>query len=273
MQIAQKCKARVCHRQVGAALVDAEGNILATGTNEAPRAGGGVYGESLLDEEQADCRCAMFRDPEDRYCRNTKEQNQIINNLISRIPELDVLSADRKDSLAIQLRSSRIGGLLEFSRAVHAEMDALLSAARKGTSLIATRLFRYHVSLPFCARHIVTAGVDEVQYIEPYPKSLAFNLHKDAIAIERPDWTAPSEGGSRVLFRPFSGVAPRLYERCFSKDRELKDKNTGIMKLKSPVGEVRGTYRVEVIPKWKLNSQDRLNCEREDRKATSRSGR
>ena len=36
-------------RQVGAALVDRNGNLLATGTNEVPRAGGGVYGESFSD--------------------------------------------------------------------------------------------------------------------------------------------------------------------------------------------------------------------------------
>ena len=32
-------------RQVGAALMDERGDIVATGTNEVPRAGGGVYGD------------------------------------------------------------------------------------------------------------------------------------------------------------------------------------------------------------------------------------
>jgi len=221
-------------RQVGAALVDKDGNVVATGCNEAPRAGGGVYGETLDAENAPDYRCAMFPLEADRFCRNTREQNEIIKDLIRQIPELKVLNDDRKESLTVELRRTRIGGLVEFSRAVHAEMDALLSAARKGTSLLATRLFVTTFPCHYCARHIVTAGVDEVQYIEPYPKSLAFNLHKDAIAIEHPDWIAPSKGGDKVLFRPFSGVAPRLYERCFLKDRELKDKNTGIMKIQPP---------------------------------------
>ena len=176
----------------------------------------------------------MFPLEADRFCRNTEEQNVIITDLIKQIPELKSLSDTRKASLAIELRGTRIGSLVEFSRAVHAEMDALLSAARKGTSLQATRLFVTTFPCHSCARHIVTAGVDEVQYIEPYPKSLAFDLHKDAIAIEHPDWIAPSKGGDKVLFRPFSGVAPRLYKRCFLKDRELKDKNTGIMKIQPP---------------------------------------
>lgn len=32
-----------------------------------------------------------------------------------------------------------------------------------------------------------------------------------------------------MLFRPFIGVAPRLYRRAFLKDRDLKDNVTGDM--------------------------------------------
>jgi Cytidine and deoxycytidylate deaminase zinc-binding region len=82
-----------------------------------------------------------------------------IIELIKQIPELDILGDARKAKLAIELRTTRIGGLVEFSRAVHAEMDALLSAARKGTSLIASRLFVTIFPCHYGARHIVTAGV------------------------------------------------------------------------------------------------------------------
>ena len=43
-------------RQVGAALLDRQGNVIATGTNEVPRAGGGVYGEGFAPEV-GDHRC------------------------------------------------------------------------------------------------------------------------------------------------------------------------------------------------------------------------
>jgi len=218
-------------RQVGAAVVDIHGNVVATGTNEVPRGGGGVYGESF-DPERHDARCAMFGDSRERYCRNTRQQKEIIDDPPIRV--LRDVPAERKPTLVAELRNTRIGGLLEFSRAVHAEMDALLSAARKGVSLTGTRLFTTTFPCHYCARHIVAAGVDEVQYIEPYPKSQALNLHKDAIAVEHTGWTPPSRGGEKVLFRPFSGVAPQLYKRAFMKDRELKDGHTGEMQIKSP---------------------------------------
>jgi len=220
-------------RQVGAALVDRAGNIISTGTNEVPKAGGGVYGETF-GRSEIDDRCALRRTADKRYCSNTREQNRIIEDLISEIPELAALDADRKRALAVDLRRTRIGGLLEFSRAVHAEMDALLSAAREGFSLVGTRLFVTTFPCHYCARHLVTAGVDEVQYIEPYPKSQALDLHEDAIQVEGSGWKQPSEGGTKVLFRPFSGVAPRMYKRSFMKDRDLKNKDTGLREFGDP---------------------------------------
>ncbi len=220
-------------RQVGAAVVDINGNLISTGTNEAPKAGGGVYGESFK-EGDSDFRCAMFSEEAERFCRNTVQQNLIINELIEQVPELKLLTPERKSQLSKDLRKTRIGSLIEFSRAVHAEMDALLSAAREAVSLVGTRIFVTTFPCHYCARHIVSAGVDEVQYIEPYPKSQALNLHKDAIVVEHSGWIPPSQGGTHVLFRPFSGVAPILYKRAFLKDRDLKDNSTGKMTIKAP---------------------------------------
>jgi deoxycytidylate deaminase len=221
-------------RQVGAALVDRAGNVVATGTNEVPTAGGGVYGESFM-MGRLDDRCAFRRPDERKYCSNTKEQNRIIEELVEGVPELNSLPLQRRTVLISELRKTRIGGLLEFSRAVHAEMDALLSAARQGISPIGTRLYVTTFPCHYCARHLVTAGVDEVQYIEPYPKSQALDLHDDAIQITAKNWAPPSQGGgNKVLFRPFSGVAPRLFGRAFLKDRDLKNKESGLIDIGTP---------------------------------------
>jgi hypothetical protein len=44
---------------------------------------------------------------------------------------------------------------------------------------------------------------------------------------------APQDSG-KVLFKPFVGVAPRLYARVFKKDREYKDKVTGVFSIGEP---------------------------------------
>ena len=236
MAFAAKLRSACLSRQVGAALVDRNGRIIATGANEVPRAGGGVYGEQF-DEEPHDGRCAFrpLGDQEKPYCSNNREQSEIIEDLIREIPELAAITdPERRDRLVAILRGTRIGGLLEFSRAVHAEMDALLAAARLGISTLGTRLFVTTFPCHYCARHLVGAGVDEVQYIEPYPKSRALKLHDDAITKTALGWKPMAQGGPRVLFRPFTGVAPRLYRRAFLKDRDLKDDTSGEMQVGEP---------------------------------------
>lgn len=226
-------------RQVGAALVDANGNVVATGTNEVPMAGGGVYGEGFDDggeRDPPDHRCIYRRQVggETPYCSSTDEQGRLVEKLIQQIPELNETDGMRKKALVQEIRESGVGDLLEFSRAVHAEMDALMSAAREGITTVGTRLFVTTFPCHYCARHIVTAGVDEVQFIEPYPKSRATDLHSDSIQTRPSGWRAPSKGGDKVLFRPFVGVAPRMYRRAFLKDREYKNPLTGKLYFGAP---------------------------------------
>ena len=222
-------------RQVGAALLDQHSSLVSTGTNEVPRAGGGVYGGILTPHQNGDPeRRDDFRFfVHNKHCTNTFERNMIIEALIKSIDELR--TSNRKNEIRTEIRNSRIGQLLEFSRSVHAEMDALLSAGRSGITTIGTRLFVTTFPCHNCARHIVTAGVEEVQYIEPYLKSKAIPLHGDAIVTNPKEWWRSTEAGEEpanrpnVLFRAFIGVAPRLYRRAFFKDYELKDSQTGEM--------------------------------------------
>ena len=241
-------------RQVGAALVADDGTIVATGVNEVPRAGGGVYGEDIsLESTIADHRCAYRRLTDQKpFCSNNREQNKIINELVDALPALSEI--EDRENLIAKIRQTRLGQLIEFSRAVHAEMDALLSASREGTSTVGTRLFVTTFPCHYCARHIVSAGVQEVQFVEPYPKSLALMLHDDAIETAPAQWNPPGRRTTRtylpsseesiemnegkVLFHPFVGVAPRLYIRAFQDRRQLKDKITGELKIEqSELGE------------------------------------
>lgn len=45
----------------------------------------------------------------------------------------------------------------------------------------------------------------------------------------------------KVVFRPFVGVSPRLYQRAFLKDRDYKDKSTGDFAMGEPNWSARNT--------------------------------
>ncbi|MBY0432389.1 MAG: hypothetical protein K2Q10_14430, partial [Rhodospirillales bacterium] len=193
-------------------------------------AGGGVYGQAEEPPGVPDYRCAFY--PHKQGCRNNEEQNGIIAELIEVLDDFG--GSGDPAALLNRLRRTRIGALLEYSRSVHAEMDALLAAGRNGIPTVGARLFVTTYPCHYCARHIVAAGIHEVQYIQPYPKSRARRLHDDSLTDQPDQAITASRPGGKVLIRPFVGVAPRLYQRAFLKDRELKDPTTGALDITPP---------------------------------------
>jgi deoxycytidylate deaminase len=183
-------------RQVGAAITSSAHQLLSVGWNDVPKAGGGVY---TGDDSTNDCRC--FKDG--GYCRNTKQQKLLL------------------DQLQPSGKSDRIRDLLEFSRAVHAEMAAITAVGRGQTGELENSMM-YVTTYPchICARHIVAAGIQRVVYIEPYPKSMAGELHGDSIGPP-----------PKVTFAPYNGIAPGNWTRYFKKSEERKDEETGVFRL------------------------------------------
>jgi deoxycytidylate deaminase len=118
------------------------------------------------------------------------------------------------------LRDKRISNLLEFGRVVHAEMNALMDAARRGVRLRGATMYCTTFPCHVCARHILAAGIRRVVYIEPYPKSLAEEMYRDAIVVDG------SNGGDEnaLRFDSFVGIAPRRFIECFEALKR-KDKN------------------------------------------------
>lgn len=216
-------------RQVGASILDANGELLATGTNDVPKHGGGLYQD---DDGRSDNRCYRWLGrSETPQCHNDATKAAIYDQLFKELGSLLVKDADPA-SVRKAVERTRIKDLIEFSRAVHAEMDALVGIARNGgQSCRGGSLYCTTYPCHNCARHIVAAGIREVFYIEPYTKSMANDLHKDSIV----DATATHGGrDTHVNFQLFSGVAPRRFARLFEKRSDLKDAN-GIYRGVSPV--------------------------------------
>lgn len=191
-------------RQVGAVITSANGEIIATGANDTPRAGGGQYHPGTADK----------RDYIFGVDSNTQKRNELIVDVVKRLkPEIASNDKDLLEKGMELLKGSRLLDITEFARDVHAEMEAISSCARVGISTQGATLYTTTFPCHNCTKHIIASGINRVVYVEPYPKSLAEELHGEAIVVARPQEQASAE---KVRFEPFVGIGARRYFDLFS---------------------------------------------------------
>jgi deoxycytidylate deaminase len=185
--------------RVGAVVIDKFGTVVASGANmhpldpETPNYGESHFG---IRELVAD---TMIKLRDAGYLSETASANA----------GDDQIEVFAEQLLLKVLKDARIRDLVEFQLPVHAEMNALLGALRRGVSLSACSIFVTAHPCHLCAKHLIPLDL-EVVYLEPYPKGRAGVMYGDA-ALEH--------------FRPFTGVAPRRFESLFrmSEDRKNPD--------------------------------------------------
>lgn len=196
-------------RQVGATIISNDGEVISTGCNEVPKAGGGLY---WADDP------FPKRDLEIGFDKNSKVKQELVEDMMHRLQEKGWLNEAKlpKDVKELfqaaalnpdaPLLDCQLLDVLEYGRTVHAEMAAITEAARRGHPIKGARLFTTTFPCHICARHIISAGISEVVYVEPYPKSRTQELYSDSVVVNPKEPVV-----DKVNFVPFSGVAPRRY--------------------------------------------------------------
>lgn len=207
-------------RQVGAAIISRGGEIACLGCNEVPKAGGGTYWTGDKNDT---------RDFTKGYDYNTTRKRGMLIDVVLRLKDHKLLATkiadlDEQeleevlfDGRMSQIKDAQILDTLEFGRGIHAEMCALMDAARNGRPVKDHLLFTTVFPCHNCAKHIVGAGIAEVFYLKPYPKSEASLLYPDSIVTD-----VDGKRDDRVSFRQFTGITPRRYPWLFEKEK-LKD--------------------------------------------------
>ena len=207
-------------RQVGAAILSANGEVVSIGANEVPKPHGGMYweGESSDDrdvargQDESDLyRHSLVADALERLkrakwlddTRSTYSRERLAREALVRAPP------DGPPESAGPLRSASVMDILEFIRAMHAEQAAIADAACRGVSVRGCILYVTTFPCHECARLILGSGIGRVVYIEPYAKSRAVQLYPRGIALDE------NEDGSRIPFVPFSGIAPAAFKQLF----------------------------------------------------------
>jgi cytidine deaminase len=194
-------------RQVGASIVDRDGEIVALGTNDVPKAGGGQYWPDQNRDDGRDFR--LEKDKSTEIKRRAVDQFLHSLSLHGHIKPPDLTA----EAVWDWLEGTDFMNVGEFGRATHAEMSALMHAARRGRPVERCTLYTTTYPCHVCTRHILQAGIERVVFNEPYPKSLARYLHPDSISMGN---KAPRD---HVPFEPFVGLSPTLYLGVFRAPR------------------------------------------------------
>lgn len=215
-------------RQVGAVVTDSQGYIAATGCNEVPYPGGGIFYEGRRGGPGDNRDFTKQLDP------NYIEIQRSLIELVGVLKQAGYVEDDSPDAKIVEalmqghhkelVSNTRIRNLIEFGRIVHAEMNSICEAAAAGRPVRGGSLYCTTFPCHVCARHIISSGIREVIYIEPYPKSMTGQLYVDEIRFAH---EAPTEEDSdkidQVTFRPFHGTSPTLFQRVF-RYRPRKDR-------------------------------------------------
>lgn len=224
-------------RQVGAAIFAESGEIISLGSNEVPRAGGGTYwADDPFDDRD-------FKRKSDSNFLRKKEILAELVSIIAPAVNADELMNEPK------IRDSQLMDALEYGRMVHAEMSALSDAARAGHSVIGGTLYCTTFPCHMCAKQIVAAGIKNVVFLEPYPKSLAADLHADSIRVEGSD-RGHYQSFPAVDFDHFFGVTPRRYREIFERGSRKNEKDGSFVEYQNgealPIIDVKYPFYVQL---------------------------
>lgn len=240
------------NRQVGAVIVNLtrrqganikNADVIAVGMNEVPCGGGGFY----WGDESPDNRDQKLLERGDDRAAEIKigVLAELIERLVKEEGLRDQIGTRQPSDLARDLvknhslKGTQFMEIGEFSRPVHAEMAALIDAARRGVAVEGHSMYVTTFPCHNCAKHIIAAGIRRVVYLEPYPKSRALDLHGEEIFSEL---TARSPYKEQVEFFAFSGVAPRQYSQLFSMGERGAKRGNSLQKWDAQKGSLSPLY-------------------------------
>lgn len=195
-------------RQVGAAIVNEDNELISIGFNDVSKIGGGHFGP--LDSNDQ-------RDYTQKIDYNEDKLNEISKKLSDQLKSKQS-TEDKKEKKISEIIKNEIKIITEFKRSTHAEMSALLDAARRGISVKGCDLYVNTYPCHNCAKHIIASGLSSVVFLHPYPKSEAKKMFSEMITHSLKKKKSTKK--STLNFKSFSGLAPNRFMYAFQNNKE-----------------------------------------------------
>ncbi len=179
-------------RHIGACIISEYGEVIAAGSIRAPNSDSNTTDDGMRSIEAG-------------YC-----------NFKSKIHDMREW-LDNEESTKAKEVSEFLRDSLDFHPCTHAEIAAIMDAAKLGISVRNATLYSTTFPCHLCAKDIISAGIKKVVFIEPYPKSKNEELYSKLIVID-----ALGEVRGMIPFNTFFGVGPRRYNYVYSLENRPK---------------------------------------------------
>lgn len=123
-----------------------------------------------------------------------------------------------------------LGGLLDFHPCTHAEIAAIIDAAKLGVSIRNSTLYTTTFPCHLCAKDIINAGIKRVVYLEAYPKSKNKDLYPNLIDFD------PKFESELIPFNFYWGIGPKRFIYAYSLENKITEENSlpPLLKYETP---------------------------------------
>lgn len=184
-------------RHIGAAIISENGEVISVASIRAPSKNS--TNPSLHDRN-------LIQDGYDHFHKNIKSWERILKNCLN--------CKEVQDKEHIKSLRKFISELIDFHPCTHAEISAILDAAKNGVSIRNATIYSTTFPCHLCAKDIINAGIKRVVYLEAYPKSKNRILYPNLIDFD------PNSESTLIPFIFFHGVGPKRYAYLYSLDNK-----------------------------------------------------
>lgn len=204
-------------RHIGATLVSKHGEVLSIGSIRAPSESPNTQ---LKDQDKILSGYQKYKADTEQWVKFLRsiEDNFLSTNNISKCEIFNTVNKKckiSKDSI-IQLRRF-ISDSLDYHPCTHAEISAILDAAKLGVSIRGATLYTTLYPCHLCAKDLISAGIKKAVYLEAYPKSKNDQLYPHSITDHE------GHDDEKINFSPFFGVGPDRFYFYYSLDNKPED--------------------------------------------------
>lgn len=175
--------------QIGAAIISERGEVIAVASIRAPSPDSNT---KLIDKNKVMEGYFFYKDKTKKWEAILKQHQKAV------------------EALGLSGLGEFISDSLDFHPCTHAEIAALLDAAKLGISTLGTTLYTTTYPCHLCAKDIICAGVSKVVYLGAYPKSKNKRLYPNNITSD------PHPANDKIPFVFYTGIGPKRYHYAYS---------------------------------------------------------